>query len=290
MARTRGYTHLGRDISLYAPREPKIGQLIILCPSLGIANTRLVCQYTALYQKHTPHAKILIIKPSILSMISPPSKQEEALKPAGDAVCDILNSCGRLGESDNESRRPHPRILLHIMGNGGLNSATNLLVVLEHRFKTSLPLVGIICDSAPGGASYRKACRALIYSHIHDLIFQFPSAPIFWALVHILFSVYYLFIALCRYEVRGEYWRESILNDRLVDCKRICYFASVADGVTDWRDVLSHAEQARRKGWEVREFLYEDTSHCRHMDHQKHRNDYENAVCYLWKSKSNSVN
>ncbi|KAI1283316.1 indole-diterpene biosynthesis protein-like protein PaxU [Xylaria sp. FL0933] len=286
MARTRGYTGLGRNVSLYTPREPKIGQLVILCPSLGIANTRLVCQYTGLYQKHAPHAKILIIKPSILNMISPSSKQEEALEPAGDAVCDILNDCAHIRSSENQSRSLRPRILLHIMGNGGLNSAANLLVILERRLKRRLLLVGIICDSAPAGASYRKACRALIYSHIHDLIFQFPWAPIFWALVHILLSIYYLFIALWRYEVRGEYWRRSILNGKLVDCKKICYFASVADRVTDWRDVLSHAEQARRKGWEVREFLYEDTSHCRHLDSGKHRNDYVNAVCYLWESKN----
>ncbi|KAI0818317.1 indole-diterpene biosynthesis protein-like protein PaxU [Xylaria sp. FL0064] len=282
MARTRGYTHLGRNISLYVPREPKTGQLIILCPSLGIANTRLICQYTALYQKHAPHAKILIIKPSILNMVIPSSKQEEAMQPAGDAVCDILDECSHLRSSESQPRSPRPRVLLHIMGNGGLNSAANLLVVLERRFKRGLPLVGIICNSAPAGASYGKACRALIYSHVNNLLFQSPWSLIFWALVHFLLSIYYLFITLCRYEVPGEYWRKSILNGKLVDCKRIYYFASVVDRVTDWRDVLSHAEQARRKGWEVREFLYEDTTHCRHMGGQKHRNDYDNAVCHLW--------
>ncbi|KAI0428981.1 indole-diterpene biosynthesis protein-like protein PaxU [Xylaria sp. FL1042] len=286
MAPTRGYTYPGPNISLYTPREPKPGRLIILCPSLGISNTRVFCQYTALYYKHTPHARILIINPSILSMISPSSKQENAMKPAEDTVCHVLNECGHLGESES---RNSPRILLHVMGNGGLNSATNLLVVLERRLKRSLRLVGVICDSAPGGASYRKACRALTYSHVDSLLFQFPLGLVFWALVHIPLSLLYFFLAISQYDAPGEHWRDSILNDRLVDCKRICYFASVIDTVTDWRDVLSHAEQARRKGWEVRELLFEDTPHCRHMDSRRHRNHYDNAVRYLWENKINNI-
>ncbi|KAI8946047.1 indole-diterpene biosynthesis protein-like protein PaxU [Xylaria longipes] len=282
MVGTRGYAQLGPNISLYTPPEPKAGQLVILCPSLGTAKTRLMCHFTGLYRKNTPHAKILIFYPSILSMISSYSKQENAMQPAEDAVSQILNECGHPHLSDNRSGNSHtqPRILLHIMGNGGLNSGTNLLVTLERRLRKSLPLVGLICDGAPTGASYTKTCRALTYSFIHDFVTEFPLGLILWALVHVLLSIVYLFFAISQYEPPGDYWCKSILNKKLVNSKRIYYFASTEDKVTDWRDVLTHAKQARKEGWEVKELLFHDTSHCRHIS--QHSKDYHNAVCDLW--------
>ncbi|KAI1428125.1 indole-diterpene biosynthesis protein-like protein PaxU [Xylaria sp. FL1777] len=288
MVQTRGYVRLGPNISLYTPREPKVGQLVVLCPSLGIAGTRLISHSMALYHKNTPHAKVLILNPSISSMISPYSRQEDAMKPAEDAVCQILSECGHLQSNDSGSGNSNtkPRILLHIMGNGGINSATNLLVVLERRLKRSLPLVGLICDSTPIGASYTKTCRALTYSLAQGISADFPLGLIVWVSVHILLSIVYLFFTISRYEAPGDRWRKSILHEKLIECKRIYYFSSVADKMTDWRDVLSHAEQARKEGWEVKEFLFHDTPHCRHVDERKYKNDYSNAVYSLWENKN----
>ncbi|KAK5630075.1 hypothetical protein RRF57_005790 [Xylaria bambusicola] len=289
MVRDRGYAHLGPNISLYTPEQPKIGQLVIICPSLGIANTRNVCYYKSLYRNGAPRAKILTLSPTKSGMLSSYSKQEDAMKPAVDAICDILNECDSLQSAAAAagSRNSHirPRILLHAIGNGGFNSATNLLVALERRTKKSLPLVGLICDSAPGGTSYTKVCRALTYSFVYDFTTDFPIGIFHWALVHTLLSIVYLFIATTRYEAPGAYWRRSILDKKLIDCNKVYYFASIDDKVTDWRDVLSHAKQARQQGWEVKELLYDYSPHCGHIRWGKQRINYEDAVYYLWEGK-----
>ncbi|TGJ79243.1 hypothetical protein E0Z10_g9522 [Xylaria hypoxylon] len=170
------------------------------------------------------------------------------------------------------------------MGNGGINSATNLLVVLERRLKRNLPLVGLICDSVPTGASYMKTCRALTY------FFQpkFLLNLIAWVFAHIIISFLYTSVALGRYEAPGDYWRKSILDKKLVDCKRICYFVSTVDQLTDWRDVMSHAQQARKNGLEVKEFLFDDTPHCRHFTIHIHGatgghfDVYNDVIADLW--------
>ena len=287
MVHTRGYAQLGPNISLFTPEDPKPGQLVILCPSLSIVNTRHICTYKGLYRQSTPRAKILTITPTRSGMISSYSKQENAMKPAEDVICDILNECDSSQPVGSSSRtsHPQPRVLLHIIGNGGLNSATNLLVALERRTKTSLPLVGLICDSAPMGTSYTNACRALTYSYIIDVTTDFPFGPLLWALVHAVLAIIYVFVVITRYETPVAYWRKSILDQKLIDCDKVYYFASIDDKVVGWRDVLSHAKQARKEKWEVKELLYDYTPHCGHIRRDKQRTNYEDAVYYLWEGK-----
>ncbi|KAJ3575259.1 hypothetical protein NPX13_g4096 [Xylaria arbuscula] len=220
-------------------------------------------------------------------MISSYGKQEDAMKPAENVVCDILNECVDTQSGGNFSTNAHrqPRVLLHIIGNGGLSSATNLLVALERRTKKSLPVVGLICDSAPMGASYTNACRALTYSYMIDFTTDLPYSPLIWLLVHAVLAIIYLFTGLTGYETPMAHWRRSILSKKLIDCDKVYYFSSIDDKVIDWKDVLSHAKQARKEGWEVKELLYDYTPHCGHIRREKQRINYEDAVYYLWEGK-----
>ena len=61
---------------------------------------------------------------------------------------------------------------------------------------------------------------------------------------------------------------------------RVCYFYSKADRMCLWWDVRDHAEEARRKGWEVREFLFEGSGHCAHLSNDEER--YTEAVKGIW--------
>ncbi|KAI3326187.1 hypothetical protein HD806DRAFT_489582 [Xylariaceae sp. AK1471] len=289
MARTRikGYVQLGPTISLYTPLEPEVGQLVVLCLWSG-ATGRLGWFYESLHRRNAPNARILVLKPSIKSMISSYSEQERAIKLAEEAVCNVLDECGYLDSGKTRSTsHTRPRILLHVMGYSGINSATNLLVVLERKLKKSLPVVGLICDSVPTGASYMKLCRVLTYYLQPD----FPLDLIVWVFAHIVISFLYLSVFLGRYEAPGDHWRKLILDKKLIDCKRIRYFVSKADKLTDWRDVFSHAEQARKKGWEVEELLFNDTYHCSHVAiHSNgvpygHFNVYNDVIADLWAEK-----
>lgn len=83
-----------------------------------------------------------------------------------------------------------------------------------------------------------------------------------------------------RYEIPEALWRRAILDTTLVESKRICYVASKADKIIDWRDVVAHADSARAKGWEVKELIMEDTLHCNHME--KNPQMYHEVVELMW--------
>ncbi|KAI1643683.1 uncharacterized protein F4817DRAFT_349023 [Daldinia loculata] len=93
-------------------------------------------------------------------MVSSYSKYESAMKPAKHAVCQVLDECGYIHPEDDGFENPgtKSRILFHMISNGGINLATNLLIVLERKLGKPLPLVDLICDSIPTGASYIEKC------------------------------------------------------------------------------------------------------------------------------------
>ena len=50
-----------------------------------------------------------------------------------------------------------------------------------------------------------------------------------------------------------------------------------------WLNVRGHAEEARRKGWEAREILFEGSGHCAHFSKDEER--YGEAVRSIWEGK-----
>lgn len=257
-----GFVRLGPHILLYTPSPHQAGQLILLCTWMGAADKHIQ-KYTDLYRQKAPGAKILLLKSVVGSMISSYSSQRRALRPAQQAV----------GQALQEHEKP--RILLHIMSNGGANSAANLLVGMEREWKAPLPVVGMVCDSTPNASSYTNTCNAFMYS----FPWGFPANLLAAAFVHMTIALLYLWIALGN-EAPEDYWRRSVLDETLVRRKRACYIASKADRLTEWRDVVSHAAEARRKGWATREILVDDTPHCHHMS--KHQEAYVGGVMQVW--------
>ncbi|KAI1804892.1 hypothetical protein F4811DRAFT_256664 [Daldinia bambusicola] len=264
-----GFVELASHIFLYTPSDYKTGQLVLFCPWLGAADKHMA-KYADIVRRVAPNAKVLLLKSYVSDMITSYSMQERNMKPAVHAVCQLLEECEGITK---------PRILLYVMSNGGINSATHLLVMLDRRLKKPLPLIGVMCDSNPTGSSYMKTCRAFWYSFPT----RFPHIILATVCIHVIVSLLYMSIAMGRYEAPEDYWRKAILDDRLISNKRIAYIASKADKITVWRDVSSHAEQARKKGWEVREFILEDTPHCNHIS--KYERLYVNTVADLWKGK-----
>lgn len=260
-----GFVQLGPNIFLHTPPEPQIGQLVVLCTWMGAADKHVV-KYTNVHRKNAPNAKILLIRSFVGSMISSYSRQERDMKMAAHSIYQVLGDCGTI--------KPH--IMLHMMSNGGANSATNLLVVLKWQLKGPLPLVGVLCDSAPTSSSYSNTVRAFTHSFPRT----FPLNILAYGVIHAVISLLFISIAMGRYEAPEDYWRKSILDKTLIDSKRICYIASKADELTGWRDVVSHAEEARQKGWDVQQHIFDDTPHCNHIS--KHEDVYVKAARNLW--------
>ncbi|KAK7937186.1 uncharacterized protein PG986_014054 [Apiospora aurea] len=271
-----GFVQLGPNILLYTPSEHQVGQLIILCTWMGAADKH-IAKYADIYRQKAPGAKILLLKSVVGSMISSYASQRRAMRPAQQAVCQLLQehySLQRGGESFSEE----PRILLHMMSNGGANSATNLLVDLKARLKAPLPMAGLICDSTPNASSWKKTCHAFMYSFPCG----FPINLFTTAFVYATITLLYAWIALGN-EAPEDYWRRSVLDEKLIRCRKVCYVASKIDKMTDWRDVVSHAAEARKMGWKTKEIIVDDTPHCNHIS--KHEEVYVNAVSDVWEGR-----
>ncbi|CAO2654474.1 Nn.00g112070.m01.CDS01 [Neocucurbitaria sp. VM-36] len=262
-----GFAKLAPDILLYTPPDAAVGQLVILGTWMGAAD-KYIAKYIELHKKQLPMASILLLKSGVSSMVSPYKKQQVAIEPAMALILGLLEQCK---ESNTK-----PRILLHMFSNGGINSATHVLIDLNHKRKAPLPLIGLICDSVPTGAGYWKTYNAFMYSFPQ----RFPTNIAAAMMVHTLLTLLFLSVAMGRYENPEDFWRKAILDKSLIDSNRIAYVASKADKQTDWRDVVAHAEVARKQGWDVKEIILEDTPHCNHL--KKDPQMYYDLVTRVW--------
>ncbi|EKG16601.1 hypothetical protein MPH_06182 [Macrophomina phaseolina MS6] len=279
------FSRLGPRISLYTPPDSEPGQLIILCTWLGAAKKHIT-KYTELYRRISPGARILLVESAVPILVSSYPRQREAIKPAVQAVRAVLEECGygKLAEDATPSADGiHTRILLHTFSNGGTNSATQLLLVLQEQLRRPLPLLGLVCDSGPAKGTYWKSYNAMVLSLPKDAASRIVG-PV---AVHIILCLLYTFIACGRYGKPEDLIRETLLGEATVQGGgqsgelRACYIFSKADKMVEWTDVTDHADTARSKGWLVKELLFEDSGHCNHLS--KHEQEYFHAIQDMWK-------
>lgn len=186
------------------------------------------------------------------------------------------------------SSEPSPTIIIHTFSNGGTNTATQLLLELHRRLPHSpLPLRGLLLDSGPAKGTYWKSYNAMVLSLPRDAASQILGA----LAVHFLLTLLYTWIA-CGNENPASLMRRTLLNEDIskvvskdndadVERKgRVCYLYSKADEMVEWTDVREHAEEARKKGWEVHEEVFEGSVHCAHFSADSAR--YVNAVKTMW--------
>lgn len=289
---------IGPGTFLYTPPKPTPGQLIILCTWLGAAR-RHIAKYTALYRCIAPNARILLVESSVGILASAFVRPQRVIgfAPAAAAVLDTLAECehrssshpkrsanGRLSDEMTNSRTcrstpsssyAQPKTLMHIFSNGGMNSATHLLRVLRSRMDQPLALTGMMFDSCPGKAtSYWQTFDAMVLSFPKTIFWRFLGA----LAVHCFLIFVSLYIA-CGYENPATFWRRGVLEESS-PARGACYLFSREDRMIEWTDVEQHAEEARRKGWRVKEVLFEGSGHCAHLNMDRRR--YVQAVNSVW--------
>jgi Eukaryotic protein of unknown function (DUF829) len=296
------FVKIGPRTSLYTPQNPVPGQLIIVCTWLGAAKRHIV-KYTTIYQSLSPEARILLIESDVRIITSSYKKQREAIKPAVSVVLDTLAECGyyalpgekttngdpshTIGSSSSSSTiiETLPKILLHMFSNGGTNSATQFLIVLEKRLGSPLPVTGLLFDSCPANGTYWKSHNAMALSlRPKDTVSRIMGAIV----VHCILIVLYTWIA-CGNDNPATLMRRTLLSEEMLtgassggdEVKgRACYLFSEADEQVDWMDIKDHAEEARRKGWRVQEVAFEGSGHCAHFSKDSER--YAEAMRGLW--------
>lgn len=308
----KDFIKIGPRTSLFTPQKPTSGQLIILCTWLG-AVRKHISKYVALYQKIAPGARILLIESNVPILISSYVRQRDAIKPAVSAVLDTLTesdigtasgenteaASNEKKSADNDSRhgpvpvntiKLAPQILLHVFSNGGTNTATQLLIVLNARLQAPLPLAGLLCDSCPAEGTYWRSYDAMVLSLPKDLATRVLGA----LACHCILILLYTWIG-CGNENPASLQRRTMLDGEIVSPSwekgfredggrkvggRVCYFYSKEDRMCLWSDVRHHADKARKLGWDVREVLFEGSGHCAHFSKDEER--YADTVKSIW--------
>lgn len=323
------FVSLGPRISLYTPTKPAKGQLIIICTWLGAA-PKHIAKYVAVYQGVASRARILLIQSNVPILVSSYARQRDAIVPAVSAVLETLAECSYpslSNESDDWKRggdaihhdrnllprksstnqNPKPKILLHMFSNGGTNSATQFLIVLNERLRAPLPLHGMLYDSCPAKGTYWKDHRAMAYSLPKDIF----SRTLGNIVVHIILLMLHTEIA-CGLENPSSLLRRILLDEGKVSGgaitepprgddghgdgditdgsagKRSIYLYSKSDPMVDWTDIRDHAAEARSKGWNAEEILFDGSGHCGHF--QKDEETYVNAMKKMWLNDSHPGN
>ena len=311
--RLNGFRKIGPRTSLFTPSKPTPGHLIIICTWLGAASKH-IAKYTGLYQSIAPGARILLIESNVPILISSYDHQRDMIKPAVSVVLDTLaeidyhpgTSATRSisnGHLPNGTRsqiletRAQPKVLLHTFSNGGTNTATQLLLVLNSKLHSPLPLSGLICDSCPANGTYWKSYDAMVLSLPKD-----SASRLLGALAcHCILIVLYTWIA-CGNENPASLNRRTMLDSEIVspgwersdkgreqdganpESKgRVCYFYSKADKMCHWEDVKEHAETAKALCWGVKEVVFQGSGHCAHFS--KDEDKYAKAVKSLWQGR-----
>ncbi|KAF1835912.1 hypothetical protein BDW02DRAFT_481623, partial [Decorospora gaudefroyi] len=164
---------------------------------------------------------------------------------------------------------------IHTFSNGGTNSATQLLIVLRKQLGYSLPVTGIMCDSGPARGTYIRSFHSMLLSLPKGLFWRIVGPIIIMFVTNVLFGS-----QLIGWEKPERIYRRTLLDPDFVDCKRICYGFSKADTHVDWDDITSHADDARRKGWDVQQLEFTGTPHCNHIS--KFRAEYFEAMARVW--------
>lgn len=263
---------------IYTPEKHVAGQLIIVCSWLGAARKH-IAKYTAVYQRITPQARILLIESDISILTSSYPKQREAIKPA---VSVVLGAFSEIRESQGNTISA--QILLHTFSNGGMNTAAQLLWALDMQHKSPLPLQGLLLDSCPGKGSYWNNHTAMLLSFPRD----FASQMFGTLLCHTVLVLLYISI-ICGTEDPAKLGRRTVLDENFVSGgigkgatteRRVCYLYSKTDEMILWTDVMDHAEDARAKGWIVEEVLFEGSGHCAHLAKDPTR--YIEAIKKMW--------
>lgn len=268
---------LSSRISLFLPNSPESGQLVILC-SWADAQPKHILRYIQLHQAITPNASILLIQTPAAALFAPYRWQRAALKPAVEYIksrlADIQGGTSSATVDPNETNTDNSKeersqttttkkikILIHVLSTGGGLTTTQLLILFRQSTHAPLPLIGIIMDSSPDGGSYKQSYRAMVGA-------QPPSIPRRAAVSLVAHAALLPFWATYAVGIRENSQlelRRVILDRKFVDATHICYVYSKNDRITDWRDVLVHAADARGCGWSVEEHLLENSSHCAHV-------------------------
>jgi hypothetical protein len=215
------------------------------------AHPKHIQKYTSNYQKLYPQTPLLVLTNSISDIIARSATYHARdLSPAMSII------------QNTTQENPGSSVLLHIFSNGGTHHACQLAKLYRQKYATPLPVTGMILDSAPGRATYKRSIAAMSFGLPRFTLFRLVGL----AFLHILCIGMWIRHHILRLENFMARTRRELNDSTLfpVQAKR-AYLYSEGDAMVGWRDVEFSGKDAKEKGWDVRMEKFEGSKHVGHM-------------------------
>jgi hypothetical protein len=208
-------------VSLYTPKHPSPGHLIILATWTG-ASRSCIAQFATAYAKFSPDSKILLIESCTPEPFYPYFIQQAAIEPAVLVVRDTLDE---VAYTARDQYAGTPSIIVHTFSGGGTDSITHLLDALQHVLNVPLPLSALILENiSPNSGSFQNR-NELMPTGLH---FQNVESGLLGNLASVVIG---------EGEQEPDYCMARIDDDMA------------------WGNALRHADLAAREGWDLSLFV-----------------------------------
>jgi hypothetical protein len=196
---------------------------------------------------------------------------------------------------------PNSRILLHCFSNtGGINLVATLnayrewfagaewtkVIMNNVPMQTSkvFPFTLLVCDSTPGGYKYSENIGRWAHAMALGLAPYFPWPFIVTKLMcRGMLSISHFLGWITGSLSIPEHSCRSIIDPDIIDiaASRL-YIGSKADEIIYWKHIIDNGEQARRKGFDVRVRVFQDSLHVGHM--RMYPEEYWLEIRKAWES------
>ncbi|KAL7921563.1 hypothetical protein ACQKWADRAFT_295397 [Trichoderma austrokoningii] len=284
--------HLSPSVSYYCPKDAiplntnnksendshhRHPELILVLSWMGARDVH-IAKYIAQHRALFPSSRILLIR-SPASHVFWPSLGRKHIPPA-------IRILRQFAEPENISSSSRPRVLLHILSNGGVSTAARIRELLRKDLGSDnagnrlvIPRYALCLDSCPGNFVWTSTHRALLQS--------LPrwTSPLVHFVIAVAWLIYKLRLTRPAQNLNAEALRRGSLLPR--ETQRT-YLYGTADAIIDWRQVEDHARRAEESGFRVRRERFEGGEHVSLVRKESQR--YWQVVKETWheaESKSN---
>jgi hypothetical protein len=254
-----GYNSYLYTSTTYGPKSA-----LILLFSWNAAAAKHIAKYTASYQKLFPDCRILLIQCDTPDFFWT-SKQYQKIHAPG------------VGVVQEQVAHGGP-VLIHSFSNGGANQLVEFAKAYKKAQGTILPHRVLAFDSSPGnGRSYSKGYLAVKHGLPKTFFFQIFGG----AIVHAFMILTRLWWIMTLQRNVMTQVQEHLNSPELFDQRapRV-YLYSKKDEVIGDEEVEEHAEDATKKGWQVKRVVFEQSPHAGHV--REDEGKYWGAVMQAW--------
>jgi hypothetical protein len=268
-------TKLSTAVSVYRPEEtavpngnPSSPKLIIVA-SWTDARDEHIAKYLVKYQALFPTAQILLLK-STSKIFFKPQEIVNVIRPAVPVIKAAL--------TETTSSSSSLELLIHIFSNGGSSSIANLYDAYASSAGEGegaiLPQHVTILDSSP--SVYRFEGSVVFLSLGLSSLQKILAMPIIY-----LVSCSWSFMVATGLMLDWPAVWGKAHNDtkRHVELRRT-YIYSETDGLVNYKDIESHADEAKSNGFNVRMEKFEGSAHVSHA--RKDESKYWEIVRSTW--------